>query len=625
MAPIDYRSFSSSGETPKQQDRRWWLASDADMPQAIASVVSTLVQADTARQTQYQTSARLYGNLSLMGASGLSLNRKSSAQGAVKERISYNVVQSGIDTVVSKMAKNKPKPLYLTSGGDYKLQRRAKKLDKFTDGQFYENHAYDLGILAFRDGMVFGDGVVHVFEKFGRVAFERVLASELFVDQMEAFYGDPRQLHRVKNVDRDVLLELFPENKADILMADPARSEFSSIGQVVSDQVTVAESWHLPSGPDATDGLHVISLPKAVLFKEPWKRKRFPFAFFQWTPRLYGFWGQGAAEQVQNIQLEVNKILWVIQRSMHLAGSRIVLVERGSKMAKEHFTNELMTILDYTGTPPQFVVPPIIPPEYYQHLQTLKAQAFEQLGVSQLSATSQKPAGLNSGKALREYQDIETERFMTAGQCYERLYLDLAELAIQTTQEIFEREKKYAVRMPGKKFLETIDWKDIDLEGDEYVMKVFPVSSLPNDPAGRLQTVQEYMQAGMIDPRAGRRLLDFPDLEQVDEMASAPEDWLHKKLEGMIEDGEAYLPEDDDDLQLAQTLTPQYINYGKVTAADEAHIQLLRDFLVAVNEKLQAMSQPQQPQGQPGQPQAVPQAPPTSDLLPNAPGAAPAA
>ena len=44
-----------------------------------------------------------------------------------------------------KMAKNRPKPLFLTSGGDYKLIRKAKKLTKFCDGIFYENEAYKLG------------------------------------------------------------------------------------------------------------------------------------------------------------------------------------------------------------------------------------------------------------------------------------------------------------------------------------------------------------------------------------------------------------------------------------------------------------------------------------------------
>src|SRR3989304_2980143 len=114
------------------------------------------------------------------------------------------------------MSKNRPKPYFLTSGGDYQTQRKAKKLNQFIDGIFYENNAYDMGIEAFRDGEVFGDGIVHVFEKNDRIAFERVLPSELYVDEVEGFYGQPRKLHRVKQVDRAMLVAYYPDHKAKI-------------------------------------------------------------------------------------------------------------------------------------------------------------------------------------------------------------------------------------------------------------------------------------------------------------------------------------------------------------------------------------------------------------------------
>ena len=89
------------------------------------------------------------------------------------------------------------------------------------------------------------------------------------------------------------------------------------------------ESYHLQSGPDANDGLHTINIAEGNLFEEPWEKDYFPYARFSWCKRLYGYWGQGLVEQVQAIQLEVNKLLWVIQRSMHLAGSFKVFIENG--------------------------------------------------------------------------------------------------------------------------------------------------------------------------------------------------------------------------------------------------------------------------------------------------------
>ncbi len=614
---IDYTSFTQGDQTGAIS-KRWWAVPKADRAKAVSGVVKALAEYDTRRSTQYQISARLYGNAQLMGVNGLSYSKVQATQTAMKDRMSYNVVQSASDAVTAKIAKNKPRALFLTSGGDWKLQRKAKKLDKFVEGIFYENEAYSLGPIIFRDGCVFGDGFVHVYREHGRVKWERVLAGELYVDWVEAFYGKPLQMHRVKNVDKAILKDLYPEKAKLIEQAKTATGDKIGTNQNVADQVTVVESWRLPSGPEAKDGLHSINLEEGNLFEEPWTRDHFPFAQFSWSKRLYGFFGQGLAEQIQNIQLEINKILWVIQRSFHLAGSFKVLLANGSKVVKEHLNNDIGAIVTYTGTEPKYVVPPIVPMEIYQHLQTLKNAAFEHAGISMLSAASVKPAGLNSGKALREYNDIESDRFQTVGQAYEKFFLDLAKLSIEEARDIYEKEKKFSVTVPGKKFIESIDWKDVNLEDDEYFMKAFPVSSLPNDPAGRLQTVQEYVQAGFISPRVGRRLLDFPDIEQIENLQNAEEDFLHEIFEKMVDEGIYTKPEPFDDLALAREMALEYYAQGKLGGLEEDRLELLRTFLRDLGD-LQAKAAPPPTPGAPGAPQAQPAPPPTSNLVPNVP------
>lgn len=626
---IDYRSFNNENQvvTPVDASRKWWLMDNStEMAQSVVGSVTSLANADAKRQTQYQISARLYGNTNIMGINGLSFSKIQSTQATLKDRVSYNVIQSCIDTLISKITKNKPKPAFVTSGATWKVQRQAKQLDKFIDGIFYENDIYHLSAQIARDAFVFGDGIIHVYEHEGRCKFERVIPSEIYVDQMESFYGYPRQMHRVKNVDRGVLLALYPEHKEEILQAQAAVIDTTGTFQNIADQVSVLESWHLPSGKDAKDGLHIICIDRVVLFKESYEKSFFPFAFFKWSDRLYGFWAQGLAEQIQNLQLEINKLLWVIQRSMHMAGTFKVFLEHGSKIIKEHVSNDIGVLINYTGTPPQYVTPPIVPPEVYAHLETLKRQAFEQAGISQLSATSQKPAGLNSGKALREFNDIETERFMATGHAYERFFIEVAKLAIDCVKDIFAREKSYPVIAPGKKFLETLDWKNIRLDDEEYTLKIYPVSKLPTDPAGQLQTIQEYIQAGFISPRAGRRLLDFPDLERAEDLSNAPDEWLHKVIEAMVDDGKVYHPEPDDDLGLAREMALQYLAFAKTNGAPEENLQLLRDFISEVDQLMQmaedAMAMQQAMAQQPAMlPQAAPMPAPVSELVPNVPAA----
>lgn len=632
MKKIDYTTISPNGPqdtTQNQLSRRWWAAPKDERAQAVCAVVKDIAEFDSKRQTQYQTSARLYGNANLVGVNGISFAKIQSSQNAKTDRLSYNVCQSVVDTITAKIGKNKPRPMFLTSGGDYRLQRKAKKLDKFSEGIFYENNISDLAPLVFRDGCVFGDGFVHVFPKDGRVKFERVLASEMYMDWVDGFYGSPRQLHRVKNIDRLVLMDSFPSKKSLIASANSATGTDTGVPQNVADQVTVVESWHLPSGINAKDGIHTISIPEGELFSEPWTKQKFPFARFTWSPRLYGPFGQGLVEQVQNIQLEINKILWVIQRSFHLAGSFKILVENGSKIVKEHLNNDLGCIVSYSGVPPQYIVPQIVASELYQHLQTLKNAAYEQSGISQLSASAEKPAGLNSGKALREYNDIESDRFMTIGHAYESFHMQLTSLAIDTAKEIFEDDKKLEVKVPGAKFLKSINWKDVNLEDDEYILKMYPVSAFAKEPSARFQQVQEMAQAGYYSQRTAKKLMDFPDLEQVDELSNAMEDYLNEILEKIVEgDGSPSTftpPEPYDDLGLARELALQYYAQGKCSGLEEEKLDLLRQFMDQLDILEQKASQAMQPPAgaaQGGPPQAVPNAPPVSPMLPNAPGAA---
>ena len=66
----------------------------------------------------------------------------------------------------------------------------------------------------------YGDGILHVFEQHGRVKWERVIATELITDTIEGMYGDPRQMHRIKALDRGLVLNAFPNKKNYIEIAN---------------------------------------------------------------------------------------------------------------------------------------------------------------------------------------------------------------------------------------------------------------------------------------------------------------------------------------------------------------------------------------------------------------------
>lgn len=611
---------------------RWWLR-DAktddgiEVADSIATFIKNLQQKQHGRMRQLVVNARLYGNATLMGVSGLANAQMQGRAAGTPERITDCVVQSVVDTATARIGENKPRPYFLTSGGTYKLQRKAKKLNKLGEAIFYENETYELGSEAQRDGEIFGDGVLHVFERHGRVCHERVLAAELWVDETEAAYGNPRQLHRVKAVDREELIGWFPEKEAIIRDAEMAPLRDEGAGSNNADMVLVRESWHLRSSPKAKDGKHCISIDGKLLSRmQEWPHDFFPFARFRWSPRPVGYWSQGLAEQLCSKQLEINKLLWIIQRSFHLAGSYKVLIEDGSKIVKEHINNEIGVLITYRGVKPEWFVPQVIPPEYYAHLQTIIQSCYERAGISLQSATGVKPAGLNSGEAQRVYRDTVAERLKTNERLNERGYMDTIYFSMAIAREIAQREGYYEASAPSGRKLESVRMTAEELDPDEWDLQCFPTSSLPKDPAGRLATIQEYIQAGFMTPRQGRRALDFPDLEAIESLANAEEDLLTKMLDAICDDGDFTPPEPTDDLKLAKELVVEYINRGRMLELEEDKLDMLRTWNSQIDALVQAAMPPPAPMPMPGAgappgggvPQGQPMAPPQSNLMPMA-------
>ncbi len=633
----DYTDLKSDTEpAPKKSDqsrtnpdRAWWKKEGVACAGVIRDTVDILQKAQANRMRQQVINMRLYG--SRTNATAGSLAKYAATASSSRERTSYNVVQENVDTLTARVGETKPRPYFLTNGGNYKQQRKAKKLNQFIEGSFYETKAYDIGLQAFRDGAIQGDGFVFCYGRAGKLRKERVRSSELWVDEIEAQYGFPRNLHRLKVVDRDELAGVFnsAKDKKAIYTANPALEPRGK--ESVSNMVTVCESWHLGSMNDEGEfkgGRHAITLISGgVMLEEPedWPYDFFPFARFAWCENPDGYWSQSLSEQLQATQVELNRNDLLIQRSMHLNGAFKLLLHNGSKVVTEALNNDVGAVVKWAGSvKPEYVVPQPIDPVYFQRRERLIEQARDLSGVSKMATSGQKPAGELSGKALQTLEDVASDRHRSIQRASDNLYLQMAMLDIVIAGEMAERGDLKPVRVPGQYAFSTLDWKrDIkDVATDAYVLQCFPVSRLPKDPAGRLQTIQEYIQAGFITPRQGRRALDFPDIEAIESLANAQEDMLSKTLDDIVDDGVYAPPEPTDDLQLGKELVLEYIQKYRALGLEEEKLDMLRNFNSQIDAMLAKSAQIQAQQQAALTPPAVPAAPPVSQLLPNAPGVA---
>lgn len=646
MAKIEQRSMTRSvnGKVIREaKDEEsmvgkyyWWKqkedGQEAELANQITSTIRFIQRHQDSRVTQLVASTRLYGASSAFNLVGPSIMRGSSMNvSPTSSRLSFNLCSSVVDTVTATEAKNKIVPTFITSGGVWGMQRKAEMLSKFIEGKFYEQKVQTKRVYQCRDAGIWGDGLLYIYRDINdRAAVKRTLPHEWLVDMVEAaMEGGPRQIHRVYIEDRSVLCEEYPEYAKEIMEAAP--TSYQEIGGygTAGDLVTVALSIHLPSSKKATDGLKVVTLLDSakVLEKVDWTKEYFPISKLPYCLRPVGFWGQGACERLMNLQGEINRTMITIQKSHWLFAGTKIYLPIGSKIVSQHINNELGSII-HGNQPPSYLSPPMIQEKMYEWVETLKQDGYQQEGVSQLSASNLKPQGINSGAALRTYDTISEDRQLFFSQQCEEATLETARQLIEIVKEVFKEKGHYKVQFPNTNFVEQIDWADVNLEMDEYWLKAFPTSELPEEPSAKLETVQEYMQAGLISPRAGRRLLAMPDVEMSDKLANAAEELICKSIEGILYDKERVRPDGEWDLQLAKTMSLQYMNYAKLNDCPKDRIEMLREFMAFIDDEMGLTNPPPPPppmitgQSQTVTPMANPQPTPQTNLIPNTAAAA---
>jgi hypothetical protein len=477
------------------------------------------------------------------------------------EKLTFNIVRSVCSTLTSKICKNRPRPMNLTDEGDWPLQQKAEKRNRFTMGMFYQAKTYQVAKEALLCSTVLDAGFVKVYSQDGEIKNRNVLSFDLLCDEREALYGNPKSLYETRLVDRGLLKEMFPEHSDEIDKCNGAKDSTGLVtDNLDTDLILLVEAFKLGYGNQP--GKHFLGIENCTFVFEDWKRKRFPYAKITFERNITGYYGKSAASIVTPHQLEINRTLKRISSALHLVASPKVLYDFQSKIVKAHFNNDVGAMIGYLGTPPQFIMPQAVGPELFNHLQTLIQQAYAEVGISSLTATSQKPAGLNSGKALREYNDIETERFADFAQGWEQLHLDISELMFDEIETMEENGEKLRVVASDGKRVEAISYNEVKMPKNTFQQATYPTSLLPKTPAGALEYTAELVDRQMLSPEEAMKLLDFPDVKSLTSLKTSALDDIMATIAMILEKGDYVPPEPYQDLQLGiKYMQSAYLKY----------------------------------------------------------------
>jgi hypothetical protein len=652
---IDHTSFEHVKVDPKKKKRtkaddlkaieHWSRVTD---PTEMAAAAFSQFKAIKARQRnlreEYLFNAKFLGERDNLqqGPTG----PESYLEEKSFDTISDNVTLEVIETRESNVCINNPTPAFVTNGGSWKDQKKARLLNKFCLGEFHENKIREARRLVRRDDELCGFGAYKVFEEDGRMRGERVLPYELIIDELEAKYRKPTQLAHVKTILKSRLMADYGDTEAarKIIADAGLDTELTPLGggdQGIQEYATTLEAWRLPC-KKGEDGVWALLLTSGVLFKRDYKRDAFPLAFYVTDPPSAGFRGKGMVEQLRPDQIAMNLLNITEQEIIELGPPKWV-IHRGARITDEELDDTILGAIEYDGpNPPRLEKGAEIPVSSTNKKEAIRASMYRKGRVSEAAVQNQKPVGLDSAPAQRTFEDITAKRMAKDFQADEQWHMDVARLFIDGAREIAQRaaeeaqqkaekpkegekQKKarpsYKVRVPGPRGLEEIDWAEINMEADAYVIQGSPISSLPHTWSGRLQAVVERIGMGWMTPEQGMLAMEMPDTEAATNLSAAALACAQWVVSEMLDYGRYHQPETHFNLDLHHQMALAAYNWAITVRYPDSRLRHLRRYMSAVV-ALQASIKPAElavdPAGAmqppaalpPGGPAGMPPAPP---------------
>lgn len=529
-----------------------------------------------------------------------------------EDQLSINVVATCVDTMNSRVTKNRTRAQFVTNGGDDITQTRARNLTRFCDGTFYSNDVYNQAPMVFQDAAIFGTGTWRVEgdEKTKEVSVKHVNNDDIFVFELDGISRRPKTIIQRSRDHRTTLAHEHPELAKKLMTVE---STVDNWNRSTDDEIVqVIEIWRIESAGGSGDGRYVKVVSNIVLIDEPWQRQA-PFVHFRWNTQPYGFFGTGIAFDIAGIQCCIDDHLQNIEDALYSFAMPIIWVPEGSDPTREINTTLSGRHINYAGNlRPQIEAPQnVVSVQDYDFVWKMKEEAHDRVGLSMMTTSGQVNKSLSSGRALMEARDQQSDRFIKAGNQWDDMYVELCRRIVQEAKRIYGDDDKVMVLGRNKAF-DSIKWSDVDLPEDKFVMEAISASSLSRSMEGREQRVSDLAQGGLVSREEILDLMDDPDMLEATRLGSSDWNYAYAAINRLIRTKKMVFPTKNNNLQLcADVATKVYNDMGCDDDADEGLLELISQYIDGVTSQIA-------PPPVPPQQQAIPQAVPGQ--IPQLPG-----
>lgn len=428
---------------------------------------------------------------------------------------SINVIKSVVDTLVSKIATSKVRPFINTLNGSYKEMQTALQAQQFFD-IFYEEQNVHMSVSkAFEDACIFDTGVIYIDKD--NYSIKKCLPWQVYIRPAELVYN---KLTRVYYEQADYPISLLPN---DITAKFKKNVEYTDYG-IYYDTFNKVKA-HIIAG-------HVVKV-------EPWNYDVLPFIFLYYNKPNIGTTSLSVVDILYTLQNEIDMLVSKIAAAAELTPGNTIFLPEGGSVKATQLNNGVGNVLTYrptpnmTGSPVTVATPAFIDGQYQYLLDSLIQRAYELVGISQLSAMSQKPTGLDSGIALSTMESIESDRFETQLKQVINAYVDIARVCV----ELFDGDI-----LPDNNRRLSINWNDIRKANDSLKIQFSAADALSKDPSVKLQQLQALAQSNIIPQSRIASLMELPDIQSGFSLANNAVNAVYAVINDCIENNNFDLP-----------------------------------------------------------------------------------
>ena len=428
-----------------------------------------------------------------------------------------NIIASCIDTLHAKIAESKVRPFFTTINGTFKDIQTVKQTQHFFDIMFDEQGVNKTVSDAFRDACIFDTGVIYVDEETATV--RRALPFQVYVSPSEANY---KNITKCYYEQKDFPITCLPEKV--LAKFKNKNLDFVDFG-IYYDTFNKTKAY-------TANGSFVLA--------EEWDKQAIPFIFLHYKNPILCNVSISVVDMLINIQQEINILMAKIKDASQINPANTFFVPDGSSIKAQQLNNRVGNVITYKpqasgGVPVITSTPAFIDGQYMSLLDSLIQKAYDIVGVSQLSATSRKPTGLNSGIAIATAEDIEADRFETQLNQVIRAYVDIAKTCIK----IFDKDSEV---LPSSKYRCSIKWSDVLREADNMNIQFSGADNLSKDPSTKLQQLQQLATAGVIPAARISQLMQIPDLEMGYSLANNAIEAVMEVIKNCVENDDFDIP-----------------------------------------------------------------------------------